>query len=80
MRYLTPSLFLFLASALQAEAAPTSIRYEGRYYQQQQPYFVTYDLESAHFVFENPGGNILPGEIIRASDAQLDLRAKRLCP
>ncbi|MBR0742250.1 hypothetical protein JQ581_35460 [Bradyrhizobium liaoningense] len=73
MRYLTPSLFLFLASALQAEAAPTSIRCEGRYYQQQQPYFVTYDLESAHFVFENPGGNILPGEIIRASDAQLDL-------
>ena len=57
---------------LQAEAEPTSIRCDGQYYQQQpQRYFVTYDLETNHFVFEIPGGNKLPGEIIAVSDAQL---------
>ncbi|WP_445493392.1 hypothetical protein [Rhodopseudomonas sp. RCAM05734] len=50
-----------------------SIRCDGKRYQQQQPYFVTYDLETNHFVFENPGGNKLPGEIIAESDARLDL-------
>jgi len=73
MRHATLSLLMFLVSALQAEAAPTSIRCEGEYYQQQQAYFVTYDLEATHFVFENPGRNLLPGEIIGISDAQLDL-------
>ena len=73
MRHLTLSLFMVLACPVQAEAEPTSIRCDGQYYQQQQPYFVTYDLETNHFVFERPGGNKLPGEIIAVSDAQLDL-------
>jgi hypothetical protein len=73
MRHLTLSLLMVFACAMQAEAAPTSIRCDGKYYQQQQPYFVTYDLETNHFVFENPGGNKLPGEIIAVSDTQLDL-------
>lgn len=64
---------MILASAMQAEAAPTSIRCDGKYYQRQQAYFVTYDLKTNHFVFENPGGNRLPGEIIGVSDAQMDL-------
>ena len=34
---------------------------------------MTYDLETNRFVFEFPGGNILAGEIIAATDAQLDL-------
>lgn len=73
MRHVALALFMFLASAPRSEAAPTSIRCEGKYYQQQQAYFVTYDLEAAHFVLENPGRNILPGEIVGVSDAQLDL-------
>ena len=73
MRHLTLSLFMILACPVQAEAEPTSIRCEGQYYQQQQPYFVTYDLETSHFVFERPGGNKLPGEIVTVNDAQLDL-------
>ncbi|MBR0822700.1 hypothetical protein [Bradyrhizobium liaoningense] len=74
MRYLTLSLFMVFACGHQAEAAPTSIRCDGKYYQQQQPYFVTYDLETNHLVYENPGGRSkLPGEIIAVSDAQLDL-------
>jgi hypothetical protein len=70
MRHLTLSLFIGFACVMQAEAAPASIRCDGKYYQQQH---VTYDLETNHFVFENPGVNKLPGEIIAVSDAQLDL-------
>src|SRR4051794_31765976 len=73
MRHLTLSLFMVLACAVQAEAEPTSIRCDGQYYQQQQPYFVTYDLDTGRFVFERPGGNKLPGEIIAVNDTQLDL-------
>lgn len=73
MRHLAVSLFMVFTGAIQAEAAPTSIRCDGQYYDQQQPYFVTYDLETNHFVYENPGASILPGEIIAASDAQLEL-------
>ena len=72
MRRLTLSLFMVFACAMQAEAEPTSIRCDGKSYQQQQPYFVTYDLETKHFVFERAGGNIVTGEIIAANDAQLD--------
>ena len=72
MRHLTLSLFMVFACAVQAEAEPTSVRCDGKYYQQQQPYFVTYDLETNHFVFERAGGNIVTGEIIAANDAQLD--------
>ncbi|WP_143199843.1 hypothetical protein [Bradyrhizobium sp. NAS80.1] len=73
MRHLAVSLFIVFACAMQAEAAPTSIRCDGKYYDRQQPYFVTYDLVTNHFVYENPGGNKLPGEIIAVTDAQLDL-------
>jgi hypothetical protein len=72
MRHLILSLFMVFACALQAEAEPTSVRCDGKYYQQQQPYFVTYDLKTNHFVFERAGGNIVTGEIIAATDAQLD--------
>jgi len=73
MRHLAVSLFMVFACAMQAEAAPTSIRCDGKYYDQQQSYFVTYDFETNHFVYENPGARMLPGEIIAVSDAQLDL-------
>jgi hypothetical protein len=72
MHQLTLSLFMFFACAIQAAAEPTSIRCDGKYYQQQQPYFVTYDLKTNHFVYERVGGNIVTGEITAATDAQLD--------
>jgi hypothetical protein len=72
VRHLTLLIFMVLACATRAEAEPISIRCDGKYYQQQQPYFVTYDLEKNHFVFERPGGNIITGEIIAANDARLD--------
>jgi hypothetical protein len=58
---------------MQAAAEPTSIRCDGKYYLQQQPYFVTFDIEKRHFVFERAGGNILVGEIMSATDEQLGL-------
>jgi hypothetical protein len=73
MRHLTLWLFMILACSMRAEAEPISVRCDPKYYEQQQVYFVTYDLETSHFIFENPGGNKLPGEIISANDAQLDL-------
>ena len=73
MRRPTSLLFVVLAFASPADAEPASMRCDGKSYQQAQPYFVTYDLETNHFVFERPGGNILPGEIIAASDERLDL-------
>ena len=72
MRRAAILLFLAFACAMQAEAEPISVRCDGKYYQQQQPYFVTYDFETNHFVFERVGGNIVTGEIIAANDAQLD--------
>lgn len=78
MKDLALLLFMALVFAPRAESAPISIRCDGKYDQQQQPYFVTYDIETNRFVFENPGGNKLPGEIIAVNDAQLDfsLRAE----
>jgi hypothetical protein len=73
MRYLILLLFVALACPVRAKAEPTSIRCDGKYYLQQQPYFVTYDIEKSHFVFERAGGNIVTGEIISANDEQLDL-------
>jgi len=58
---------------MQAAAEPTSIRCDGKYYLQQQPYFVTFDIEKRHFVFERAGGNIITGEISSENDEQLDL-------
>ncbi|KRR03513.1 hypothetical protein CQ12_40085 [Bradyrhizobium jicamae] len=34
---------------------------------------MTFDIEKSHFVFERAGGNIITGEIISATDEQLDL-------
>ena len=76
MRRFILSLFIVLFCAVQAEAEPTSIRCEPRYFEQQQPYFVVYDLGTKHFLFERPGGNKLPGEIIAVNDAQLDVRLR----
>jgi hypothetical protein len=73
MRHLILLLFMALACPAQAEAEPTSIRCDGKYYLHQQPYFVTYDIERSHFVFERVGGNIVTGEIISANDEQLNL-------
>jgi hypothetical protein len=55
-----------------ADAEPVSIRCAGKY-NMQQPYFVTYDLQTNHFVFESPVGNMLPGEILVANDERLEL-------
>ena len=66
-------LFTVLGFASPADAEPVSIRCEGKYNQQQQPYFVTYDLQTNRFVFESPVGNLLPGEIVTANDGRLDL-------
>jgi hypothetical protein len=75
MRRFKLSLFIVLFCAVQAEAEPTSIRCEPKYFEQHpQPYFVVYDLETKHFLFERPGGNKLLGEIIAVNDAQLDFR------
>jgi hypothetical protein len=53
-----------------------SMQCDGKFYQQRQPYFVTFDLAANHFVYERVGGNILPGEIIAANDERLDLSLK----
>ena len=73
MRHLTLLMFMALACAMRAEAEPMSIRCDGKYFLQQQPYFLTYDVEKNHFVFEFPDGNIFTGEFIVANDARLDL-------
>lgn len=73
MRHLTSALLMVFACSIQAEAAPTSVRCDGKYYDQQQPYFVTYDIETNHFIYENPSASILPGELVAVSDAKLEL-------
>jgi hypothetical protein len=73
MRYLTLCLLLALACPMRAEAEPASVRCDGKYFQEQQTYFVTYDIEKGHFIFERAGGNNISGEIISANDEQLNL-------
>lgn len=73
MRRLTLLLFMALACPMRAEAEPMSIRCDGKYYLQQQPYFMTFDIEKRRLVFERVGGNIITGEIISENDEQLDL-------
>src|SRR5262245_35684506 len=73
MRHLILLLLLALTCAMRAEAEPTSIRCDGKYFLQQKPYFLTYDVEKNRFVLEFPDGNIFPGEFITANDAQLEL-------
>lgn len=53
-----------------------SVRCDGEFHQQRQPYFVTFDLAANHFVYENTGGNLLPGEIIATNDERLELSLK----
>jgi len=73
MRRLALLICIVLACTMQAEAGPLSISCDGKFYLQQQPYFVTYDLQTNHFVWERAGGNIVTGEIIATSEAQLEL-------
>jgi hypothetical protein len=73
MHRLTSFLFFVLAFASPADAEPASMHCDGDFFQRPQPYFVTYDLQTNHFVFEHPGRNILSGEIVAASDERLDL-------
>jgi hypothetical protein len=47
---------MVFACAMQAEAEPTYVRCDGKYYQQQQPYFVTYDLRQAILYLSTPVG------------------------
>ena len=54
-----------------ADAEPASIRCADEY--DRQSYFVTYDLQTNHFVFESPIGNLLQGEILVANDERLEL-------
>jgi hypothetical protein len=49
---------------------------DGKFYQQRQPYFVTFDLATNHFVYEPVGGNVLPGEVVDTNDDRLDLSLK----
>jgi hypothetical protein len=73
MRHLTFLLFMASACPMPAEAEPMSVRCDGQYFREPQPYFVTFDIEKSRFVFERAGGNIVTGEIISANDEQLDL-------
>jgi hypothetical protein len=73
MRHLTFLLFMALACPMPAEAEPMSVRCDGQYFREPQPYFMTFDIETSHFVFERAGGNIVTGEIISATGEQLDL-------
>lgn len=73
MRYFTFLLFMALACPMPAEAEPMSVRCDGQYFRDPQPYFMTFDIETNHFVFERAGGNIITGEIISATDDRLDL-------
>jgi hypothetical protein len=62
-----------LACPMRAEAEPMSVRCDGSYFAEPQPYFMTFDIEKRRFVFERAGGNILTGEITSGNDERLDL-------
>lgn len=78
MRCLAPLLFMILTFASPADAEPVSLRCDGKYYEPRQPYFVTYDLTTNHFVFEVAGSNKVRGEIIAATDEKLDISLSAL--
>lgn len=69
MRFLTLLLFIASASISLAKAEPISFSCVGEYYQRKDSYFVTYDIETDHFVYE--GQNIEFGEIVAANDERL---------
>ena len=73
MRHVKFLLLMSLACPMPADAEPMSVRCDGQYFREPQPYFMTFDIEKSHFVFERAGGNIITGEIISATDEQLDL-------
>ena len=50
---------------VRAEAEPMSVRCDGSYFLERQPYFMT-EVEKRHFLVERAGGNIITGEIISA--------------
>lgn len=73
MRPFMSLLFLALVCPTWANAEPMSVGCDGNYFSKPQPYFMTFDIERRHFVFERAGGNIITGEIISVDDEQLDL-------
>jgi hypothetical protein len=73
MRPFFSLLFLALVCPMWANAEPMSVGCDGKYFREPQPYFMTFDIEKRHFVFERAGGNIITGEIILVDDEQLDL-------
>ena len=70
------SLLFALTFASPTFAEPASMQCDGKFNQQRQPYFVTFDLTTNRFVYERVGGNVLPGEIIDTNDERLDLSLK----
>jgi hypothetical protein len=56
-----------------ADAEPMSFRCDAQYFNKLQPYFMTFDIEKHHFMFERAGGNIISGEITSVNDELLDL-------
>jgi hypothetical protein len=74
MRYLMSLLFLaVICPAAGANAEPISLRCDGQYFREPQPYFMTFDIEKRRFVFERAGGNIITGDITSVNDELLDL-------
>jgi hypothetical protein len=73
MRHLISLLFFAVIFPTGAYAEPISFRCDGQYFREPQPYFMTFDIEKRHFVFERAGGNLIPGEIASVSDELLDL-------
>jgi hypothetical protein len=71
MTYPACLLLMILVVASAANAEPVSIRCADEF--DKQPYFVTYDLETKHVVFESTVGNLLGGEILVASDERIDI-------
>lgn len=73
MRRLLLILLIALTCPVPAEAEPISVRCDGSYFREPQPYFMTFDIEKRHFVYERAGGNLITGEIISANDDKLEL-------
>lgn len=59
MRRLLLILLIALTCPVPAEAEPISVRCDGSYFREPQPYFMTFDIEKRHFVYERAGGNLI---------------------
>src|SRR5882762_4214313 len=72
MRHFISLLVFAVICPTGADAEPISFRCDVPY-RQLQSYFMTFDVEKRHFVFEGAGGNIITGEITSMNDDLLDL-------